>query len=456
MEALVILCFVLGYLAIIFEHSLKLDKTVSALIMASTLWALLAIGFHNGWYTIVDSEQQTFNYLLDGDRAEDIFNSALLHHLGTSAEIMVFLICAMTIVELIDIHRGFTVVHHFIETRYRTHLLWMVGGISFVLSATIDNLTTTIIVITLLRKLVPNKERRWWYIGLAVIAANAGGAWSPIGDVTTTMLWLSDKVSVIGLAKYLFIPSLVCFLVPFVIATFLPVFRGVRDVGAIEAALPPELLSSKMMLFLGVSAIVAVPIFKTVTHLPPYLGIMAGLGFVWLVSDLSRPENHMSRERHAIYSAKRALRHIEMSSILFFLGILMSVGVLETLVYGSVNGQTVGTLRYLAESLGNRIPNQDVLVMMLGVFSAIIDNVPLVAASIGMFTEALDAKLWHFIAYAAGTGGSMLLIGSAAGVTAMGMEDIEFNWYLKKISPLAIIGFVCGAATFLILFPLFV
>ncbi len=454
MEAIVIVVFALGYLVITLEHPLKLDKTVPALIMAAALWALLAVGFHNGWFNIVDAHQHAHSFIANGVEAEDGFKNALLHHLAKTAEILIFLICAMTIVELIDLHKGFSVVRSWVFTRSRTKLLWIIGVLSFFLSATIDNLTATIVIVTLLRILIDDDTRRWWYVGLAIIAANAGGAWSPIGDVTTTMLWISEKVSAIGLVKYLIIPSFVCFLVPFAIASFLPIFRGFKEFKTNEDTETHELLSSKKMLFLGIGAIVSVPIFKTVTHLPPYLGMILALGVVWLISEYIRPEKHISHERRQIYSCKRALRHIEMSSILFFLGILMSVAALETLVYGTINGQEVGTLRYLAEILQQRIPNQDIVIMMLGVFSAIIDNVPLVAASIAMYSQAIDTKLWHFIAYAAGTGGSMLIIGSAAGVTAMGMENIDFGWYLKNITWLAAIGFIAGAITFLLFFPL--
>lgn len=454
MESIVILIFALGYLLITLEHPLRLDKTVPALLTAALMWALLAVGFHNGWFNIIDAHQHAHSFLVDGIEAEDGFKNALLHHLAKTAEILIFLICAMTIVELIDLHKGFSVVRSWVETKSRTRLLWIIGVISFFLSATIDNLTATIVVVTLLRQLIHNRKRRWWYIGLAVIAANAGGAWSPIGDVTTTMLWIADKVSAVGLVKYVIIPSLVCFLVPFAIASFLPAFRGYSEFRTNEDVEEQRILSSRKMLFIGIGAIVLVPVFKTATDLPPYLGMMLALGFVWLVSEYIKPEAHISREKRQIYSCKRALRHIEMTSILFFLGILMAVAALETLSYGTINGRELGTLRYIAEYLQAKIPNQDIVIMMLGAVSALIDNVPLVAASIGMYSEAIDSKLWHFIAYAAGTGGSMLIIGSASGVTAMGMENIDFGWYMRYITWLAALGFISGAMTFLALFPI--
>ena len=450
MESIIILVFALGYLSITLEHPLKLDKTVPALIMAAVMWALLAVGFKSGWVNIVDTHENIFNFLgMDHHVAEEGFNNALLHHLGKTAEILVFLIGAMTIVEIIDLHRGFEILKGAVTTKSKRRLLWIIGILAFILSAIIDNLTATIVLITLLRKLVYDRNQRLWYAGMVVVAANAGGAWSPIGDVTTTMLWIANKVSALGLIEYIVIPAIVCFIVPFVIASLMPVFKGDIYFDANEDKEAERLLSSKTMLFLGLGAIVSVPVFKTLTHLPPYMGMMLALGVVWLVSEYIHPEEDFTQERRKQYSAHKALSRIEISSILFFLGILMAVGALETLVYGSINGEEYGTLRYLAENLERAIPNQDVVVILLGVFSAIIDNVPLVAASMGMYSAPMDSTLWHFIAYSAGTGGSMLIIGSAAGVAAMGMEKIDFIWYLKKIAWLAAIGFLAGAGVFL-------
>lgn len=456
MESVIILIFVIGYLSITLEHPLKLDKTVPALIMASLMWAFLAVGFSQGWFNVVDSHEEVFSFLTGGDDALHGFENTLLHHLGKTAEILVFLIGAMTIVEIIDLHRGFEVLKTAVRTRSKRKLLWIIGILAFILSAIIDNLTATIVLITLLRKLISNKNERLWFAGLVVIAANAGGAWSPIGDVTTTMLWIANKVSVGGLVTTLVIPSLLCFIVPFAIAMYLPAFKGDIEVEELEDDEEAgRLLSSKTMLFLGLGMIVSVPVFKTLTHLPPYMGMMLALGVVWLVSEYIHPEEDFSKERRHLYSAHKALSRIEISSILFFLGILMAVGALETLVYGTIGGEQVGTLRYLAEALQAAIPNQDVVVALLGVFSAIIDNVPLVAASIGMYgSTPLDADLWHAIAFAAGTGGSMLIIGSAAGVAAMGMEKIDFIWYLKKISWLAAVGFLVGYIYLVIMFSL--
>lgn len=447
MFAAVIAIFIIGYMTIVLEHPLKLDKTVPALLMGALCWALLAIGFHNGVLTAVDGHEHLYS-MADGfsEEAEEGFMGALLHHLGKTAEILVFLIGAMTIVEIIDLHAGFQILKGWVNTRSKKKLLWIIGILSFILSAIIDNLTATIVLVTLLRKIIPDRTERLWFAGLVVIAANAGGAWSPIGDVTTTMLWIGKKVSTLGLIEWLVIPSIVCFVLPTFVASFLKPFKGEIKIEK-EKEHIGNIKTSQTMLFLGLGAIIFVPIFKTITHLPPYLGMMLSLGFVWLVSEYIHPEEDFSEERKHLYSAHLALSRIEMSSILFFLGILMAVAALETMVAGGV-----GTLRYVAEGLESAIPNQDIVIILLGVGSAIIDNVPLVAASMGMYTEPIDAKLWHFIAYAAGTGGSMLIIGSAAGVAAMGMEKIDFIWYLKKIAWLAALGFLGGAAAFLILY----
>lgn len=461
MATAIIFVFLLGYMAIVFEHVLRLDKTVSALIMAAAAWALLALGFQQGWLNVIDAHDTVFSLVgsTGGEAqhhpANEGFHNTLLHHLGKTAEILIFLIGAMTIVEIVDLHRGFDVLKDYIKTRNKRKLLWMVGVLAFVLSAIIDNLTATIVLVTLLRKIVPDRQERLWFVALIVIAANAGGAWSPIGDVTTTMLWIGNKVSAAGLVEYLILPSIACFVVPFFVAAyFLPHFKGDIAVPVAGEAPAVRLLSSRTMLFVGLGAIVFVPLFKTVTHLPPYVGMMLSLGLVWLVAEYIRPEPKLTREQREKYSPHKALARIEMSSILFFLGILMAVSALESLVFATIlhEGEyvQVGTLRYVAEALDRFVPNQDAVVLLLGVASAIIDNVPLVAASMGMYDMPTDAKLWNFIAYSAGTGGSMLIIGSAAGVAAMGMERIDFLWYLRKVAWLAFLGFISGAAVFLL------
>lgn len=439
----IILCFILGYMAIVFEHPLKLDKTVPALIMGAIIWALISLGH----MPVVGS-----------DHALGEIDSVLLHHIGKVAEILFFLIGAMTIVELIDMHKGFAVITNRIKTTSKIKMLWLICILAFFLSATLDNLASTIVLVSLLRRLIPDRTERLWFVSLGVIAANAGGAWSPIGDVTTTMLWIGKKVSTGGLIVKLVIPSLVCMLIPLFFASRMKAFKG-----KITAAHQPDeeevleserLLSSKTMLFVGIGALVFVPIFKSLTHLPPYVGMMMSLGIVWLVSEYIHPEEDFTEDRRHLYSAHNALSRIELSSILFFLGILVAVAGLESVAVEH-DGHQMGLLMSLAETLKSAIPNQDIVIIILGFLSAIVDNVPLVAASLGMYTEPMDDSLWHFIAYSAGTGGSMLIIGSAAGVAAMGMEKIDFIWYLKNVAWLAMAGFLGGCVTFIIMENLF-
>lgn len=451
MTAIIIALFVIGYLAITLEHPLKVDKTVPALLMAALIWAILAIGFNLGWFSVINEKGEIFNILSGNlETQKEGFHSVLTHHFAATSEILIFLIGAMTIVELIDLHKGFDVIKSAITTKSKVKLLWIIGILGFFLSAMIDNLTATIVLIAVLRKIIYNKEERIWYASLVIIAANSGGAWSPIGDVTTTMLWIANKTTASGLMEYVVIPSVLCFIVPFAIASKLPIFKG-----NIEIEISPrnkeqeQLLSSSKMLYFGLAAIIFVPVFKSVTHLPPYLGMIFSLGLVWLFSEYVHPEEDFDKSTNTKYSVHTALSRIEFSSILFFLGILMAVAGLESMVFGTLQGQQVGTLRYAAESLSNALPNMDIVVILLGILSSIIDNVPLVAATMGMYTFETDSPIWHFIAYCSGTGGSMLIIGSAAGVAAMGMEKIDFIWYLKKITWLAFCGFIVGALTFL-------
>lgn len=451
MTVIVIALFVIGYLAITLEHPLKIDKTVPALLMASIMWALLAIGFNEGWFSIIDGNGKVFN--INSGEIEvqkEGFHSVLMHHFSATAEILIFLIGAMTIVELIDLHKGFDIIKNAIKTKSKIKLLWILGIIAFFLSSIIDNLTATIVLITVLRKLITSREERIWYASLIIIAANAGGAWSPIGDVTTTMLWIANKLTASGLMEYVIIPSVLCFAFPFLLASRLKIFKGNVEIPKEEESEEDNrLLSSSKMLYIGLGAIIFVPIFKTITHLPPYIGMIFSLGIVWLASEFIHPEENFDKKSNNSYSVHKALSRIEISSILFFLGILMAVGCLEALVFGSIGNTEVGTLRYAAESLSNAIPNMDIVVILLGVLSSVIDNVPLVAATMGMYTFETDSPIWHFIAYCAGTGGSMLIIGSAAGVAAMGMEKIDFIWYLKKITWLAFAGFIAGALCFI-------
>ncbi len=448
MESLIIIVFALGYLAITLEHTIKLDKLIPALFMMAVLWALVAFGidtfpnwFDSGTHKLIEG---FFDF--PGEEKLHLLNETLLHHLGKTAEILFFLLGAMTIVEIIDYFDGFSTFKNFIKTKSKKKLLWIFAILAFILSAIIDNLTATIVLITILQKIIKVKETRLWFAGLIIIAANAGGAWSPIGDVTTTMLWIGNKVSAAMLVKYLIIPSLLCMVVPTIIASFLKPFQGEIEIEEKEES-PANEYGSKM-LYIGLGSIIFVPFFKTITHLPPYVGMMLSLSVVGIFAELySRTEFTIS---HAVDEAgddsvghhspvHASLTKIEMPSVLFFFGILMAVAALESL----------GILFIGAESLKTIIPNTDIVVMLLGIGSAVIDNVPLVAASMGMFREPMDHPLWHFVAFSAGTGGSMLIIGSAAGVVAMGMEKIDFFWYFKKIAWLAAIGFIVGSLTFM-------
>lgn len=459
METIVILVFVLGYLGITLEHNLKIDKLIPALVMMAISWALIALGlehFPNWFDSAKHSLIENFG-LLSLDEKTHLMEETLLHHLGKTAEILVFLLGAMTIVEIIDYFDGFSYIKKIIKTKRKKKILWIFTFLAFALSAIIDNLTATIVLISILQKIVRERDLRLYLAGLIVIAANAGGAWSPIGDVTTTMLWIANKVSTDHLFVYLFLPSLLCMVVPTFIASFLPIFKGQLEDAEEEEQDKPTSKFSTTMLFLGLGAIIFVPIFKVVTHLPPYVGMMLSLGVVATFAEIysstrfsmSNYDNEESNA-HAHHSpVHHSLSRIELPSILFFLGILMAVAALESL---GILFQFADTLKQQMPMLGTELHHtgvSDLVVLLLGAGSAVIDNVPLVAASLGMFSEPMDNELWHFIAYSAGTGGSMLIIGSAAGVVAMGMEKIDFFWYLKKIAWLALIGFLVGAATFM-------
>ena len=433
METIVIIVFVLGYLAITLEHNLHIDKLIPALAMMAILWAMIALG-HLDVFDIDAVNKQLLPTHIE---------EALLHHLGKTAEILVFLLGAMTIVEIIDYFNGFATIKQFIKTRNKVRLLWIFACLAFVLSAIIDNLTATIVLVTILQKIIHDRNLRLWFAGMIVVTANAGGAWSPIGDVTTTMLWIGKKVTTPVLIKYLIVPSLVCMIVPTFIASRYKIFRGEIDKIDENVKLTPK---GPTMLYLGLGSILFVPIFKTITHLPPYVGMMLSLAVVSVFAEVySRSKtfvaSRLNSGAHTHHNPVHvALTKIEMPSILFFLGILMAVAALESL----------GLLFGFAQDLNAAIPNSDIVVVIFGFISAIIDNVPLVAASMGMFSEPIDHPLWHAIAFAAGTGGSMIIFGSAAGVVAMGMEKINFFWYLKKISILALIGSVSGYLTFML------
>ena len=424
MTTLLIAVFVLTYAAITLEHQLKLNKSAPALLGAGVLWSLYALHL--------------------GD------NQALTQHLNESlvgtAQIIFFLMGAMTIVEVIDAHNGFEVITRRIRTQRLSTLMWLVGTVTFFLSAVLDNLTTAIVMVSLMKKLLQERDDRLFFAGIIVIAANAGGAWSPIGDVTTTMLWIGGQVTALGIMKMLFLPSVVAALIPLTITAWL--LRG-RAVNAPAQRTDPVSKSAafegQLMFTLGLGILLLVPVFKTVTGLPPFMGVLLGLGVLWLVGDLL----HKSKveEDKAHLTLAHAMSRIDLSSLTFFIGILLSVAVLEH----------THILSDLAQWLNDKVGRLDLIVLLIGFASAVVDNVPLVAASMGMYSMTdypPDSFLWEFIAFCAGTGGSMLIIGSAAGVAAMGLEKINFFWYLKHISGLALAGYLAGALVYVVQFNL--
>jgi len=414
----IIAVFVIGYIFITLEHNVNVNKTSTALLTGVFCWTLYAFGNADSHH-VVDE---------------------LSHHLASIAEIAFFLLGAMTIVELIDAHQGFNVITERIHTKDTRTLLWIISILTFFLSAVLDNLTTSIVMVSLLRKIIRDTEMRRFFAGIVIIAANAGGAWSPLGDVTTTMLWIGGQVSAINIMKILIIPSLVSLIVPLIYLSF-------QLKGSLEPPKPRKsdndetitTFERNTMFFVGIGMLLFVPIFKTVTHLPPYMGVLLALGIVWLVSEILHSKK--DDEDRKPFTAAHALSKIDTSSILFFMGILLAIGVLEV----------THTLSGLAAWMNDTIGNLDAIVFIIGIASAVIDNVPLVAASMGMYdlaTYPQDHRIWEFLAYCAGTGGSMLIIGSAAGVAVMGMENISFFWYLKRISLLALLGYVAGALVY--------
>lgn len=435
--------FVIGYVCIALEHPLKIDKAASAILTAVICWTILVLG-----------ADQIF-----AGAAEEAhgITAELRHHLGEIAEILFFLLGAMTIVELVDAHEGFKVITDRIATNNRVYLLWMLSFITFFLSAALDNLTTTIVMISLLRKLVQGREERWFYAGMVVIAANAGGAWSPIGDVTTTMLWIGNQITTVSIIQQLFLPSVVCLLVPLLLIS--PRLKGELQCSAPGSAFeevsdPTTPFERKLVFFMGMGALVFVPVFKTVTHLPPYMGMLFGLSVLWVTTEMLHRDKNQE-DKHPL-SVVGVLRRVDTTSVLFFLGILLAVSSLATA------GHLTQIATYLRENLGNIYA----INIAIGLLSSVVDNVPLVAGAMKMYPllgpEALagadsewlqhfvrDGKFWELLAYCAGTGGSCLIIGSAAGVAAMGMERIDFFWYLKRISLLALAGYLSGAAAFI-------
>ncbi len=452
METLIIIVFVIGYLAIALEHSIKINKTASAILTGVICWTLFALSTPTE--SILNSSQ--FANFLEGLKLDlaDKFStlgqdelfirfvgSELSHHLASISEILFFLMGAMTIVELVDAHHGFRFITDRIKTENAKSLLWIICWVTFFLSSVLDNLTTSIVMVSLIRKLIPNKDMRLFFAGMIVIAANAGGAWTPIGDVTTTMLWIGGQISTLSIMKWMFIPSVICMLTPLIFLSF--TLKGeIGKPGDSAVKHKAEVGGGFLMLILGVGALISVPIFKTFTHLPPYIGMLFGLGILWVVSELIHPELDEAVKKN--YTAAGALSRIDVPSVLFFLGILLAVGSLESML----------TLHHFAEYLAQTIGDNRIIITLIGLLSAVVDNVPLVAASMGMYSMDVypqDHFIWEYLAYCAGTGGSILIIGSAAGVAVMGMEKIDFMWYTRKISLVAMMGYFGGAAAYLFL-----
>ncbi len=417
MTVLIVAVFILGYAAITLEHSLKIDKAAFALVTGVLCWTLYVLG----------------------EPDKELVSHHLTEHMGEISEILFFLLGAMVIVELIDAHDGFEIVTERIRTTDKKRLMWLICGITFFMSALLDNLTTTIVMVSLLRKLVAAREDRLLLTGLVVVAANAGGAWSPMGDVTTTMLWIGGQVTAMNIVKMLIVPSLACVVVPLLIISRKTKGQVKTPDDVSKNHLNTTSRERNSVFAIGLGALLFVPIFKTVTHLPPFMGMLLGLGVMWIVTEMI----HSGKDEveKGTRSVVHALRKIDTPSILFFLGILVAVAALQSL----------GILTQLAAWLDQKIGNITVIVVIIGFLSAVVDNVPLVAAAQGMYSLEqfpTDHYFWEFLAYCAGTGGSALIIGSAAGVAAMGMERIDFFWYLRRITIWAVIGYLVGAAVF--------
>jgi Na+/H+ antiporter NhaD/arsenite permease-like protein len=426
MLSILVFIFVIAYAAIALEHPIKINKSASALLGAGLLWTVYAV--------------------MSGD--DTLVSHQLNESLASTAQIVFFLMGAMTIVEVVDAHSGFEVITSRIRTTKLSTLMWLVGFVTFFLSAILDNLTTTIVMISLMKKLLDKHDDRLFFAGMIVIAANAGGAWTPIGDVTTTMLWIGGQITTLAIMKGVFLASVVNIVIPLLVVSY--ILKG-RVVVAPTQAEESGLLQTtpferNLMFFMGLGILVSVPVFKTVTHLPPFMGILFGLGILWLVGNLVHRNKADEEKEHL--TLVHALTRIDMGSIVFFIGILLAVAILEhTHILGN-----------LAIWLDQTVGRQDVIVTIIGLVSAIVDNVPLVAASMGMYSLTqypTDSFLWEFMAYCAGTGGSILIIGSAAGVAAMGLEKIHFFWYVKRISGLALIGYFSGIAVYILQYRLF-
>ncbi len=461
MFILMVVIFVLGYTAIALEHPLKIDKAATALLMGSLLWGLyalfgsdvLSLGHSRAWLHYIEENPdlahaaKNSHEWLEGVR-DFIVHHDVMEHLADISTILFFLLGAMTIVEIVDQHEGFRLITDKIKTTNKAKLLWVLSILTFFMSAVLDNLTTTIVIIALLRKLVDDKQTRWFFAAMVVVAANAGGAFSPIGDVTTIMLWIGGQVTTANIIMKLFIPSLLTMIIPLLVLTFTmkgEVQRPQRNEEDEEALTTPG--QQLLMLILGVSALLFVPIFKTFTHLPPYLGMLLGLSVLWITTEIMHRKTKSMYEGTFKLTVNAILSRVDVPTIFFFLGILTAVAALES----------AGHLDLLAETLKDWGLGVYPVATIIGLLSSIVDNVPLVAASMGMYPidpfhvqYMQDGIFWELIAYTAGTGGSILIIGSAAGVAAMGMEKIDFIWYMKKVSLLAMLGYFAGIGTYYI------
>lgn len=443
---LIITIFCMGYLAIVTEHSIHIDKTASAIMTGVLCWTIYILA--SGSLVDVSALPDWFAVGQEGKDSLELARAwvgehQLLEFLGEISSILFFLLGAMTIVELVDAYGGFAIITDRISSTSVVKLLWIVGFITFFLSAALDNLTTTIVMISLLRKLIESQKDRLFFAGIVVIAANAGGAWSPIGDVTTTMLWIGGQITTVNIIHSLFIPSLICILVPLTILSFTLRGQSISSPSPLDEqnGFLITIKQRNLVFIVGMSGLLFVPIFKTLTHLPPFMGMMLSLSVLWVVTELM----HKHQKDEVIDAGLHIvtiLKRIDSASVLFFLGILLAVASLEA----------TGLLAALAQNLDNSIGNINLIVFLIGLLSSVIDNVPLVAAAMGMYdlsTYPADAPMWIFLAFAAGTGGSCLIIGSAAGVAAMGMERINFFWYMKVMTPLALVGYCAGAIFYL-------
>ncbi len=474
MFILMVILFVLGYTAIALEHPLKIDKAASALILGMILWVVYVLGSSD----ILSMVNETGEYVsrawahyvhaehLQNPSHQDmigfITHHEVLHHLSEIATILFFLLGAMTIVETVDQHQGFKLITDRIKTTNKVKLLWILSILTFFMSAALDNLTTTIVMVALLRKLISDKQTRWFFASMVILAANAGGAWSPIGDVTTIMLWIGGQVTTLNIITMVILPSLVTMIVPLILLSF--TMKGNVERPKIDASANQDLTTpfeQRLLLIMGVAGLLFVPVFKTITHLPPYMGMLLSLGVIWVTTELLHSKkSHENKHKLVIHGV---LKKVDVPTVFFFLGILTAVASL----------QSAGHLSILSEWLDKNLGNIYTINLIIGVLSSVVDNVPLVAGAMGMYDiytpEMLaastnpeyfqyfvqDGPFWEFLAYCAGTGGSILIIGSAAGVAAMGMEKIDFIWYLKRISLLALLGYLAGAATYYLQYTMF-